>query len=31
VNDLVENGFLVVSEEYRKWAEANEENRAARS
>ena len=31
VNDLVDNRFLVVSEEYRKWAEAEKENRAARS
>jgi hypothetical protein len=31
VNDLVDNGFLVVSEDYRKWAEAEKENRAARS
>ena len=26
VNDLVDEGFLVVSEEYRKWAEADREN-----
>jgi len=31
VNDLVDDGFLVVSEEYRKWAEAERENSAARS
>jgi hypothetical protein len=31
VNDLVDNGFLVVSEEYRNWAEAERENRAAQS
>ena len=29
VNDLVDDGFLVVSEEYRKWAEAERETRAA--
>ena len=31
VNDLVDNGLLVVSEGYRRWAEADKKNSAARS
>jgi hypothetical protein len=31
VNELIENGFLVVSDEYRRWAEAEKENRVAPS
>jgi hypothetical protein len=27
VNDLVENGFLIISEEYLKWVDAEEEKR----
>ena len=30
VNELIDNGFLVVSDEYRRWAEAEKGNRAAR-
>ena len=29
VNELIDNGFLVVSDEYRRWAEAEKENRVA--
>ena len=31
VNELIDNGFLVVSEEYKRWAGAEKEKRAARS
>jgi hypothetical protein len=31
VNELVGNGFLVVSDEYRRWAEAEKEGKAATS
>ena len=31
VNELIDNGFLVVSDEYRKWADAEKENRVAPS
>jgi hypothetical protein len=31
VNELIDNGFLVVSEEYRRWADAEKENRATTS
>jgi hypothetical protein len=29
VNELIDNGFLVVSNEYRKWAEAEKKSKAA--
>jgi len=28
VNELVDKGFLVVSDEYRRWAEAEKEGKA---
>ncbi len=31
VNELIDNGFLVVSDEYRRWADAEKENGAAPS
>jgi hypothetical protein len=31
VNELIDNGFLVVSDEYRRWADAEKEDKTAPS